>query len=286
MIYSDLTLYLRYGDKGSGKSLLGAIDQVDLLASYSRNYEKYNKNSLVEKFPLRILYTSELFNKEIEEVYLGKTLFYWKDPKTLRYCPRTNCWKVGKHACHDMDIYWGEVGRHFGADRSSDTPYWLKDLLAFCRKDGNRIFFDTQVYEDLSIAFRRQLGHTFFCVKDFGSKDISADRPAPIQWTLKNLFNLRERVVWGRISEYEFDPKFLEWERNPEARMRLQEEANENRKVRWEYITWRSVNLYDTRHRIAPYGLTLEHSETYCENDNCEKHGRNFGNPKIEHFRI
>jgi len=297
MNYNDFTLYLRYGDKGSGKSLLGAVTQVDFLREYDFMKERFSV------LPQRVLFTSEKLNDEIEKEFLGRTLFYWSDPKQLKYCPRPDCWKKNldirtygldyehqnnpekKHPCHDMDIYWSEIGRHLGADRSKDTPYWLKDLFAFCRKDGNRILMDTQVYEDISIAVRRQLGHASFCVKDYGSRDISATEPAPVEWTLKNFFDLKKHVVWGHISEYEFDPKYLEWERDPEARMKLQEE---NKKVSGLFIRKKYIDIYDTKHRIPPYKAGLEHVEYWCENENCEMHGKRAlkGKAKIEHYKI
>lgn len=297
MDYSDLTLYLRYGDKGSGKSLLGAVTQKRFLEEYDETKTRY------PELPVRVLFTSEKLSEEIEKKYLGRTLFYWSDPKQLKYCPRPNCWKTkegvkhygldyehqnnpeGKHPPHDCDIYWSEIGRHLGADRSKDTPYWLKDLFAFCRKDGNRILMDTQVYEDISIAVRRQLGHASFCVKDFGSRDISATEPPPVPWTFKNLLNFKKRVIWGQISEYEFDPKLLEWERDPEARMRIQEE---NQKVDKIFIRKKYIDIYDTKHRIPPYKAGLQHVETWCENDNCPLHGKKSltSKPKIEHYKI
>lgn len=293
--YSDLTLYLRYGDKGSGKSLLGAVMMLEFLEEYDQIAKKY------PNLKSRILFTSEKLNADIEAKYLGKSLFYWSDPKQLKYCPRPNCWKKDqdthkfgvdyehqnnpdkKHPCHDTDIYWSEVGRHLGADRSKDTPYWLKDLVSFCRKDGNRIFFDAQVYEDISIAIRRQLGHAYLCVKDFGSADISADRPSPVEWSIKNLLNWNKSVLWGKISEYEFDPKLLEWERDPENRMRIQKENSKSRSL---WIRKKYIDIYDTAHRIPPYKAGLEHVEYWCEDENCAKHGKRKGEAKIEHYKI
>lgn len=294
--YSDLTLYLRYGEKGSGKSLLGAIDQFEFLQEYEKIAKKY------PELPRRVLYTSEKLNDEIEKKYLGKTLFYWSDPKQLKYCPRPDCWKkneslavygldyehqnnpLRRHPCHDLDIYWSEIGRHLGADRSKDTPYWLKDLFAFCRKRGNRILMDTQVYEDVSIAIRRQIGHATYCTKNFGSADITATAPAPVEWTLKNLFNWKKRVIWGRITEYKFDPAVLEWERNPEERKKIQEESS--KRVRGEWIRKKWVDLFNTKFNIPPYKAGLEHVETWCEDENCPQHGKKVGKPKIEHYKI
>jgi len=294
--YADLTIYIRYGDKGSGKSLLGAIDQFNFLQEYVETEAKY------PQLPHRILFTSEKLNKEIEKEHLGKRLFYWSDPKQLKYCPRPDCWKKNedlsvygidyehqnnpnkRHPCHDLDIYWSEIGRHLGADRSKDTPYWLKDLFAFCRKRGNRILMDTQVYEDISIAIRRQVGHATLCIKTMGSNDLTATQPPPVKWTIKNLFNPKVKVIWGIIKEYEFDPKLLEWERNPEEREKIQKENGG--KIRTEFIRKKWIDLYDTKFNIPPYKAGLEHVETWCEDQDCIQHGKNYGKPKIEHYKI
>lgn len=300
-MYEDLALYIRFGAKGSGKSLLGAVMQRDFLLSYEQTIKKY------PQLKLRILFTSEKLNAELEKKYLGKTLFYWENPRQLKYCPRPDCWKKNealdqygveyehqnnpekKHPVHDTDIYWMEISRHFGADKSKDQPQWLKDMMAFCRKDHNRIFFDAQVFEDVSIAIRRQFvgGHAYLCIKQYGSADLTADRPAPLPFTwwgfIRMFFFRGPEVLWGRIGEYEFDPQLLEWERDPNARERI---AGENVKTRALWIKKEYINLYDTDHRIPPYTQSLEHIEIWCEDEDCKLHGKKLGKPKVEHYKI
>jgi hypothetical protein len=297
-MYEDLTLYIRFGAKGSGKSLLGAVMQRDFLYEYEEIKIQY------PELKSRILFTGEKLCKELENEFLGKTLFYWSSPRQLKYCPRPNCWKQGiatfgidyehqnnpdgKHPVHDTDIYWPEVSRHFGADKSKDQPQWLKDMMAFCRKDHNRIFFDAQVFEDIAIAIRRQFvgGHAYLCQKIYGSQDLTATRPAPIEFTwwsfIKMWFGGKE-VLWGRIGEFEFDPQLLEFERDPTVRDRI---AGENVKTKSLWIKKEYVELYDTDHRIPPYRETLEHVELWCEKPDCKLHGHHEGKPKIEHYKI
>jgi len=299
-MYDDLSLYIRFGAKGSGKSLLGAVMQRDFLFEYEETAKRY------PELKKRILFTSEKLNKNLEKQFLGKTLFYWSSPKQLKYCPRPKCWRdgipvyslgveyehqnnpEGKHPVHDTDIYWQEVSRHFGADKSKDQPQWLKDMMAFCRKDHNRIFFDAQVFEDIAIAIRRQFvgGHAYMCKKMYGSSDLTATRPAPIDFTwwrfIKMWFGGKE-VLWGRIGEFEFDPQLLEWERDPTARERI---AGENVKTKSLWIKKEYVALYDTDHRVPPYKETLEHVELWCDKAECTLHGKKNGQPKVEHYKI
>jgi len=298
-MYDDLSLYIRFGDKGQGKSILGAVMQRDFLYEYEETAKRF------PQLKKRILFTSEKLNLELEKQFLGKTLFYWSDPKQLKYCPRKDCWRNGmdpilfgidyehqnnpekKHPVHDTDIYWSEVSRHFGADKSKESPQWIKDMMAFCRKDGNRIFFDAQVFEDVTIAIRRQIGHAYLCVKKYGSNDLTASRPAPLPftwWGFIRMFLFRgPEVLWGRIGEFEFDPKLLEWERDPAARDRI---AGENVKSRAIWIKKEYIEIYDTAHRVPPYKPALEHIEYWCEDPNCKLHGKREGKPKVDHYKI
>jgi len=322
--YTQLTLYLRIGVKGSGKSLLGAKDMLDLLKEYKEVEKKY------PQLKKRILLTGERLSADIEkdelvygynfetkqqDILLNKEghLYNWNSPKQLKYCPRPNCWlndtdlsKYGveyehqnnpdkKHPLHDADIYWPEVSNHFSAEQSAkgETPRWVKSMLSYCRKRALRIFMDCQEYDDLAISFRRQLkgGKVFWCTKLYGSRDITASKPDPIPFTffafLKYVITLGyfPQPLWGRIAEYEFDPRELESIRDELERMKVLESRNSlSQKV---FIRKKYIDAYNTAHEIPPYKPNeLEHVALWCEDEKCTLHGRKMGKPKIEHYKI
>lgn len=325
--YDQFTLYLRIGVKGSGKSLLGAKDMIDLLQEYKEVEKKY------PQLNRRILLTGERLSPEYEkdELVLGYNpstkqqdiilnpnghLYNWNSPKQLKYCPRPNCWlnktntdlsefgveyehqnnPENKHPLHDADVYWPEVSTHFSAEESAKgaTPRWIKSMLAYARKRSLRFFMDCQEYDDLAISFRRQLkgGKVFWCTKLYGSSDISASKPRPVSFTWPNFLLymasfkfLGKEPLWGRIAEYEFDPRELESVRDELERVKILESRNSlSQKV---FIRAKYVNAYNTAHEIPPYKPNeMEHVMLWCENDDCPVHGRELGKPKIEHFKI
>jgi hypothetical protein len=272
MKFSKLAIYLNYGKKGAGKSLVQAADALSLFASYKRSEKRY------PHLPKRIYFGNQKFNAEIEEEELGEHLFYWSNAKQLRYCPRPNCWISDKnHPVHDTDIGHDEIGKDLPAGSWTDTPKWFRQIFSHLRKRGNRYFANTQVYEDIDISFRRQIDFAWHVEKIFGTPDITATRPQP-------------SFVFGVISRRQFDPMLLEWERDPNSRERKQEDLGSG----WPDITFirkRYVNAYDTKDEIPAYKPeTLEHIELWCEDPNCEKHGfakrADGAKPKVEHFKI
>jgi len=168
----------------------------------------------------------------------------------------------------------------------------MKQLFQRCRKRSNRILFDAQVYEDVAIAIRRQIKHACMVRKLYGSSDIRADRPRPIQFTWWGFFKQflgGPEVLWGRIMETEFDPKFLEWERDPEKRIERIESGESGIGGRTEktFIRKKYVDFYDTQHELPTYRSSeMEHVELWCEEPDCRLHGRLAGKPKIEHYKI
>lgn len=266
--FSGLKIYLTYGKKGSGKSLSQARDAIKLFKEYLKTEVRY------PKLPKRIYYGNQKFSKEIEAKFLGTRLFYWTNAKELRFCPRTDCW-LGKerHSLHDADIAHDEIGKDLPAGSWADTPKWFRQIFSHLRKRGNRYFANTQVYEDIDIAFRRQIDFAWEIKKVFGSGDVAASRPPIIR-------------PWGLIIKRKFDPMILEHERDPEKRANKQEVSGSGIPEIF-FITRKLVNAYNTKDELPPYKPdTLEHVDLYCEDDNCPKHGRINGTPKIEHYRI
>lgn len=281
--FSGLKIYLTYGAKGNGKSLSQARDALQIFREYERTKRRY------PQLPERIYYGNQKFCKEIEEKYLGTRLFYWTNAKELRYCPRPNCWlkleqqneknPEGRHALHDTDIAHDEIGKDLPAGSWQDTPKWFRQIFSHLRKRGNRYFANTQVYEDIDIAFRRQIDFAWKIKKVIGSGDVSASLPP-------------RRFVWGLIVKKQFDPMILEHERDPKARENKQEIEGSGMPS-FFFITKRLVSIYNTKDELPPYKPdTLEHQEMWCENPKCPKHGFDmrepFGKaqPKLEHYRI
>lgn len=268
-------IYLTYGEKGTGKSLDQATIATKLFKEYAKTEKKY------PHLPKRIYFGNQKFNEEIEKRELGIHLYYWTNAKQLRWCPRQECWETkkyinqdnpnGKHPIHDADIAHDEISKDIPASSWADTPPWFRQLFSHLRKRGNRYFANTQVFEDIDIAFRRQIDQAFMIRKVFGSSDLTATRPAP-------------KLIFGLIVKVEFDPRLLEWERDPEER------ELKNKISRFPTLIWisrKKINIYNTKDEIPPYKPdTLEHHELFCEDPNCEKHGKIAGKPKVEHYKI
>lgn len=260
-----LAIYLNYGEKGSGKSYLQAKDALNLFKDYRWIEKRY------PFLPKRIYFGNQRFSKEIEEKELGNHLFYWNSAKQLRWCPRVVCWKgEGLHPVHDADIAHDEISKDLPAGSWADTPKWFRQIFSHLRKRGNRYFANTQVYEDIDISFRRQIDFAFKIEKIWGSGDITATRPKP-------------RFIWGIILRRSFNPQLLEWERNPETR----EEISASYLPGIHFIVKKVIKAYDTTDEIPAFKPdTLEHVELWCENPDCEKHGKNTGKPRTEHYKI
>ncbi len=260
--YNHLAIYLDYGRKGAGKSLSQAKLALQLLKEYAQVEKKY------PSLPHRILFSNVKFSKEIEEKELGRHLFYWENFKQMQHCPRLDCWKSKEpHPVHDADIQHDEIGKDFPAGSWTNTPKWVRQIFSHLRKRGNRYFANTQVYEDIDIAFRRQIDFAAKLTKICGSADVTATRP-PI------------KHAWGIIVKYYFNPELLEWERDPDKRkVKADFEIPEIIGIRKKYI-----RAYDTHAELPPYMPdTLEHQELWCENDDCPVHGRNKGKPAYRH---
>lgn len=244
---SKLAIYLSYGKKGSGKSLLTAKEAIKLLKSAVKTHKLY------PKLPKRIVITNSPIAEKYEIKYKGY-LYYWEDFNQLENCPRENCWKgPKKHPVHDADIQHDEIGKDLPAGGFAETPKWVKQVFSHLRKRGNRYFANTQCYEDIDISFRRQVDFAYRIRKAFGSRDKTATLP-PVKFP------------WGIIVKQEFDPELLEWERDPEKRAI-------KAGFSWPELTWigrKNIEAYDTAKELPPYiSNKLEHIEKIC--DECGK---------------
>jgi len=230
---SGLKIYLFYGKKGSGKSLYQCYVATQLFKQYYKTEKKY------PFLPKRKYYSSQKFSKQIEEKELGKHLQYWSNPREL-------------YQLRDCDIGWDEIGKDLPAGSWEGTPKELKQVFSHLRKRGNRIFANTQIYEDIDISFRRQIDSAYKISKIFGSKDISASLPAP-------------RWIWGLIKVSEFDPLELEHVRDEKFRFSVSAFPE------FIWLTRKLVTMYDTTMEIPAYMPDkLEHRELDCTDPNCD----------------
>ena len=229
---SGLKIYLYYGPKGSGKSLFQIYIATQLFKEYYKIEKKY------PQLPKRKYYSSQKFSKELEDKELGNHLEYWSNPRQLYHL--RNC-----------DIGWDEIGKDLPAGSWADTPKDLKQVFSHLRKRGNRIFANTQIYDDIDISFRRQIDKAYQVTKLFGSGDISASLPAP-------------RFIWGLIKIAEFDPLDME-SLNPKFRFSISAFPE------FIWLTKKLVSMYDTTMELPPYlPDKLDHRELHCIDPDCD----------------
>lgn len=265
MDYSKLGLYCSVGDKGNGKSLDQAKMILDSFKEYDKNARKY------PDLPRRMALINQPLSAEMEQQHLNRDFIYWQNVHRLRHCFRPNCFILDptspfyimdpksvyfdrnfnperpEHAVHDSDIFWDEIGRDFPAGSWNDTPKWVKAIFSHCRKRGNRVFANTQVFDDTDIAFRRQCDFILPLRKVVGSRDISATRP-PVRW----VWGLCIKNMWRREDFLAVAPQEYIDKDDEERR----EEVRRSRVNFFPSILWirrRYVNIYNTRAELPPY---------------------------------
>lgn len=238
--YSGLKIYLFYGRKGSGKSLFHALLISHLIDSYYRTERRY------PQLKKRKVYINQKLSLDFENQELHKHFEYWTNPEEL-------------YSLRDSDITWDEIGKDLPAGDWANTPKQLRQVFSHLRKRGNRLFANTQVYEDIDVAFRRQVDYAYRLRKLIGNRDISASLPNP-KW------------IWGIITYREFDPMLLENERDETKRdtfKRLEFLALPH----FFFIRKKYVNLYDTQAELPAYQPDkLREIVMVCrEGDKCKK---------------
>jgi len=235
--FRGLKSYLFYGNKGNGKSMFTAY-LIDYLFESYRFQEKRYPN-----LPKRAVYSNQKFSPAVENAELNKHLHYWSSPKQL-------------YDIRNADIIWDEIGKDLPAVSWKDCPKPLRQVFSHLRKRGNRLFSNTQVYNDIDVSFRRQVDRTFHMVKWCGSPDISASLP-PV------------RHPWGSIVMYEMDKNSLETQDN------LDKQKQRGKMLQIpKFLSIRNkwVRMYDTSAEIPAYRPTeLEHNIFTCFHPNCGK---------------
>lgn len=240
----DLKIYCYYGAKGQGKSYFCAYMAVNVIAQYRRAEKRY------PKIGHRQFWSSQRFSEEYEKLELWDAetnpdgrLHYWAHPSQL-------------YNLKNVDILWDEIGKDLPAGSFASTPKRLKQVFSHLRKRGNRLFANTQIYEDIDVSFRRQIDYAYEIKKVMGSKDVSATMPAP-------------KFIWGVMRMRRFDPIFLEHQRDPEKRDMMYDGIG-----RLYFIRRRYVKIYDTHHEIPPYNPDkfFETTITCIEGENCKEY--------------
>ena len=235
--FRGLKCYLFYGDKGNGKSMFTAY-----LLEYLLEQTKYREKKYPQ-LPKRKIYSNQKFSDKIDKRELGNHLEYWENPRQL-------------YDLKNVDIIWDEIGKDIPATGFKDTPKKLKQVFSHLRKRGNRLFANTQIYNDIDISFRRQVDRTFKMNKIMGSPDITATLP-PV------------KKVWGLIMIREMDKKALEDKENIDAQ---KQSALIIQIPKFFTINKKFIEMYDTTAEIEPYKPTeLEHIEYTCPKCN-KKH--------------
>lgn len=246
----DLKIYCYYGAKGNGKSYFCAYILKKLIDSYYR-IEKYYPN-----LPHRRIFTNQKLAPDFEKKELHTHLEYWSHPRELYHL-------------RNVDILWDEIGKDLPAGSFATTPKSLKQIFSHLRKRGNRLFANTQVFEDIDVSFRRQIDFAFHIKKLCGSQDVSATLPPP-------------KFIWGVIQVRRFDPLFLEAQRDP-----LLRDMGYDGMPRWYVIRKKYIQLYDTTMELPAYKPDkLEETILTCvEGERCADYDPKTGCPhqKIIH---
>lgn len=253
-----------------------------LLKSYRRQEKKYPKlkrrKILISMRLSKALEEKELISefKEVTRVYDGKKVVelkktgkiknpnghfdYWTHPEEL-------------YNVRDSDIFWDEIGKDLPAGEFAKTPKELKQVFSHLRKRGNRLFANTQCYEDIDIAFRRQVGRAYYVEKKMGSSDVSASLPPP-------------RHIWGLITMKRFDPRYIEHTQDP---LKRQEMPDLSIVPYFRFIRRKYIEMYDTTAELPPYQPTSLREEvlTCREGKNCKKKNAD-GSPHmvVGHVRV
>jgi len=242
----NIGVYMYYARPGEGKG----VTVADIIRRLFRGYRKTQKR--YPMLPKRMLYSNIRLSAAIEKKELRTDpvtrevineeghLVYWDSPRDL--------YDV-KHA----DIIWDEVSRHLPADSWGDTSTKMREMFAYYRKRGNRIFMTTQDYKMVDINVRRMVKEAWFIEKLFSSRDISATLPDPT-------------FIFGLLIKTQFNPNDIE-------NAKTATDGKLQKKNIIPNILWISrslVSMYDTQQEIPPF-MSLVQSEVVYTCDEGEK---------------
>lgn len=260
---------LYFGARGSGKSQHQAKEAKKIFEYLDHLYNSKKGKNLKKA----VIYSIQKFSKEIEEKYLGTMLFYWKDAKDLRYCPRTICWKDNnlqhetKHRLHGTYLIFDDVAAMFPADPKYPLPVWLIKTFSQARKFGIRILANCQDPFSVNINFRRYVDVAFRF-----RKIISTPDPDETRRPLKFVFGIyqRRRIkaedLWRYGDMSEIDIRIMKAKEAQKAEINKLPNLF---KGMWRgsvhYFNKNTVKIYDTMQEIAEYKPKgYEHEELFC----------------------
>lgn len=247
---------LYYGHRGSGKTLHQARVVLEILEYLEALYKK--DKGIHEA----IVYSIQKFNKQVEEKYLGRRLFYWNDVEDLQFCPREKCWKTPKkHRLHGCYLIFDDIATILPADNWNMTPMWLRKTFSQARHNSVRVLANLQDPFSCDVNFRRYTDMAFRFRKIMGSPDPDETKP-------------KIKRIWGIYIRRKVSAELL-WKTGDLT----DEEAQEWRQKHIEGGSaigdmWRAVphwigkkicNLYDTTQDVKEYTPRgFKHTELYC----------------------
>ena len=255
------TIY--YGPRGSGKTLHQA-KVVKQILEYLAELYRVNPN-----LHPAIVYSVQKFNKEIEDRYLGTLLYYWRDAKELRYCPRKDCWKSKlKHRLHGCYLIFDDMATILPADGWTQTPIWFRKMFAQARHFGIRIVANLQDPFSVDINFRRYVDLAYRFRKVIGSKDPDETKP-PVKriWGIYHRRKIKAEWLWkfGDMIDEEII-KMKSKERIKEKTTGETPVYKDLWKGSFHLITRKICNIYDTTQDVPEYKPTgYEHMELACK---------------------
>lgn len=127
----------------------------EMLALLKYLTKLYNKRPYLNR---AIIVTNQKVNEELEQMYLGRDLFYFNDNdlETLRYCPRKGCWRGDKkHTLHGAYLFIDDISNMLPAAEWASAPAWLRKLFIKGRKFGVHVVATLIDPFDLVIQLRR-----------------------------------------------------------------------------------------------------------------------------------
>lgn len=253
---------LFYGPRGSGKTLHQAKIVLSIL-EYLKKLYKANPH-----LKPAIVFSVQKFSEKIEKEYLGTYLYYWRDAKDLRYCPRKNCWKSDtRHRLHGCYLIFDDMATILPADGWSQTPIWMRKMFAQARHFGIRIVANLQDPFSVDINFRRYVDMCYRFRKVIGSKDPDETKP-PVKriWGVYHRRKIKAEWLW-KFGDM-IDEEIIKMRSKEKIKEKVTGEAPAYKdlwKGSFHLITKKVCSIYDTTQDVPEYKPTAyEHEEIGC----------------------